>query len=67
VAPSQISVSATDGTKISLGAPVAVGDGFQITATGVAPTGAAGVSVTATWTGGTESVMGTAVSLVVTP
>jgi hypothetical protein len=66
VSPAQISVTTSDDAKVTLGAPVVVGEGFQVIATGVAPTAAAGASVTATWTAGTESVMSAAVQLVVT-
>jgi len=63
----QVSVSADDGTKVSFDAGAVVGMGFRFTATGVAPTTAQGVNVTATWTDGQFPVQSATVPLVVTP
>jgi hypothetical protein len=63
----QVSVTPDDGTKVSLDAGAVMGMGFLFTATGLAPTAAAGVSLTPTWTDGKYPVMGATVSLVVTP
>ncbi|HVZ71116.1 MAG TPA: hypothetical protein VHJ20_01970 [Polyangia bacterium] len=62
-----VTAVADDPTKVSVSAAVAMGDGFQFTATGLAATSSTGALVTATWTGGTEVVMSAAVPLVVTP
>jgi hypothetical protein len=63
---SQVSVAADDASKVSLDAGAAMGTGFLFTATGLAPTSAAGVNVTATWTDGMYPVMSMTVPLVVT-
>ncbi|HVX97754.1 MAG TPA: hypothetical protein VHK47_22765 [Polyangia bacterium] len=62
----QISLAADDGTKVSLDTGVVMGTGFLFTATGLAPTSAAGVNVTATWTDGMYPVDSGAVPLIVT-
>jgi hypothetical protein len=64
---SQVSVAADDGTKVSFDAGAVMGMGFLFTATGLAPTSAAGVNATPTWTDGKYPVMGASVPLVVTP
>jgi hypothetical protein len=62
----QISLKADDGTKVSLDAGAVMGAGFLFTATGLAPTAAAGVNVTATWTDGMYPVDSGTVPLIVT-
>lgn len=62
----QVSLKADDGTKVSLDAGVVMGAGFLFTATGLAPTSAAGVNITATWTDGMFPVDSGAVPLIVT-
>jgi hypothetical protein len=63
---SQVSVMASDGTKISLDAGTLMGGAFVFTATGLAATGPGGVMVTATWTDGMYPVSSGAVPLIVT-
>jgi hypothetical protein len=63
----QVSLAADDGTKVSLDTGAVMGTGFLFTATGLAPTSAAGVNITATWTDGMYPVDSGAVPLIVTP
>jgi hypothetical protein len=62
----QISVKADDATKVSFDMGAVMGTGFQFTGMALAPSPAAGVNVTATWTDGMYPVDSGAVPLVVT-
>jgi hypothetical protein len=62
----QISVASADPTKVTVGAGTAgAANTFQFAATGVALAAAPGVTLTATWTGGTETVMSAGAQLIV--
>lgn len=55
VTAAQLSVTSGDSSKVTVGAPTAVGQSFQVTATGVAVTGSP-IALTAKWSNGTDSV-----------
>jgi hypothetical protein len=62
----QVTVASADATKVTVGAGTAgANNTFQFTATGVALAAAPGVALTATWTGGVETVMSMSTQLIV--
>ncbi len=62
----QISVASADTAKVTVGAGTAgANNSFQFTATGVALAAAPGVTLTATWTGGPETVRSMGTQLIV--
>lgn len=55
VTAAQLSVTSGDTSKVTVGMPTALAQGFQVTATGVAVTGSP-IALTAKWSNGTDSV-----------
>jgi hypothetical protein len=65
VPAAQVVATSTDATKVSVAAPVAAGNVFTVTATGVALAPAPGAGVTVKWDSGTSNVTGDTRQLIV--
>jgi hypothetical protein len=62
ITAAQLSVTSGDTSKVTVGSPTAVGQAFQVTATGVAVTGSP-IALTAKWSNGTDTVTSTPAGL----